>query len=292
MSRSPGRAAPAGARCICKETSAHWPAGGGACGAGPIKGRPGERGAGGRGGDEVTIGHSAEPPPPAGPDWAPRGAGMGASGRGAAGPARCCRGERGREDGEWRCGGEGIDERQRRGGPLRELLNPLSLPRCINLNVEGKIAWLVFGFFILLWNLFVILVEARISSQSHKEGKKNDVWECLWREKARKLEACPVLFLLHGFRLTQCVTNPFTPLPFLRVPQVSCLFSKDESLLQIIVYGREMCVCLVCHCISFSTQHQGKAFILRLHPPPPTHTSTPVQTKQSKTQRTKTTTPV
>lgn len=50
LSRSPGRAARAGARCICKETAAHWPAGGGACGARPIKCRPGERGAGGRGG--------------------------------------------------------------------------------------------------------------------------------------------------------------------------------------------------------------------------------------------------
>lgn len=170
--RSPGRAAPAGARCICKETAAHWPAGSGACGAGPIKGRPGERGAGGRGGDEVTIGHSAEPPPPpAGPGWGPRRAGMAASGRGAAGPARCCRGERGREDGEWGGGRRGVDERQRRGGPLRGLQNPLSLPRCINLNVERKIACLFFFFFILLWNGFVILVEARISSQSCKGGK-------------------------------------------------------------------------------------------------------------------------
>lgn len=50
LSRSPGRAPRAGARCICKETAAHWPAGGGACGARPIKCRPGERGAGGRGG--------------------------------------------------------------------------------------------------------------------------------------------------------------------------------------------------------------------------------------------------
>lgn len=50
LSRSPGRSPRAGARCICKETAAHWPEGGGACGARPIKCRPGERGAGGRGG--------------------------------------------------------------------------------------------------------------------------------------------------------------------------------------------------------------------------------------------------
>lgn len=50
LSRSPGRAPRAGARCICKKTAAHWPEGGGACGARPIKCRPGERGAGGRGG--------------------------------------------------------------------------------------------------------------------------------------------------------------------------------------------------------------------------------------------------
>lgn len=51
-----------------------------------------------------------------------------------------------------------------------------------------------------------------------------------------------VLFLLHGFRLMQRVTRLPPPI-FLRVPQVSCLFSKDESLLQIIVYEREN-VCL------------------------------------------------
>lgn len=50
LSRSLGRAPRAGARCICKETAAHWPAGGGACGARPIKCRPGERGAVGGGG--------------------------------------------------------------------------------------------------------------------------------------------------------------------------------------------------------------------------------------------------
>lgn len=193
MSRSPGRAVPAGARCICKEAAAHWPAGGGACGDGPIRGRPGERGARGWGGDEVTIGHSAERPPPAGPGWGPRGAGMGASGRGAAGPAGCSSRPRGRGD-------EVV--------PLRDPQNPLSLPRCINLNGGQKIACLLFFFFfILLWNGFVILVEARISSQSCKgRGGGNDVWECLWREKARKLEARQVLLLLRELRLTQRVT--------------------------------------------------------------------------------------
>lgn len=39
----PGRTPPAGARCICRETAAHWPGGGGACGAGPIEFRPGAR---------------------------------------------------------------------------------------------------------------------------------------------------------------------------------------------------------------------------------------------------------
>lgn len=95
--------------------------------------------------------------------------------------------------------GEGIDERQRRGGPLRELQNPLSLPRCINLNVEGKIARLVFGFFILLWNLFVILVEARISSQSHKEGKKMTFGNACGGKRLESLKHAQCYFSCMGF---------------------------------------------------------------------------------------------
>lgn len=162
LSRSPGRAVPAGARCICKEAAAHWPAGGGACGDGPIKGRPGERGARGWGGDEVTIGHSAERPPPAGPGWGPRGAGMGASGRGAAGPAGCSSRQRGRG---------GVDERQRRGGPPQRTAKPAFTAAMHKFQRRAKNSMFIV-FFILLWNGFVILVEARISSQSCKGGKK------------------------------------------------------------------------------------------------------------------------
>lgn len=51
----PGRAPPAGARCICREAAAHWPAGGGACGAGPIEFRPGARRAAGGGAGLLQV---------------------------------------------------------------------------------------------------------------------------------------------------------------------------------------------------------------------------------------------
>lgn len=153
LSRSPGRAARAGARCICKETAAHWPAGGGACGARPIKCRPGERGAGGRGGARLlwVILRSRRRLDPAGAGagrgWSPwggerrddqhlpqlqRGVGLGAL--------------RGRMD------------QRRPGCRRRELQNPPSLPRCINLNIKQERASLLVFFFILLWTGFVILV--------------------------------------------------------------------------------------------------------------------------------------
>lgn len=66
----PGRAPPAGARCICREAAAHWPAGGGACGAGPIEFRPGSAARSARGGTgllRVIRGAAADgtQPPPA-----------------------------------------------------------------------------------------------------------------------------------------------------------------------------------------------------------------------------------
>lgn len=53
----------------------------------------------------------------------------------------CCRGERGRG------GGDGGRREAATRVPPKRLQNPLSLPRCINLNVEREIACLFFFFF-------------------------------------------------------------------------------------------------------------------------------------------------
>lgn len=124
------RAAPRGrARCLCRKTAAHWPAGGGACRAGPIECRPGaRRRRWGRAG--VTTGHSPEPPPP-GPRRSWRGAGPGSrEGRGRGG------------------GGEGRGGRvcRMRPHPRRKTADSLLWLSRVNLNVDPETTCILFSF--------------------------------------------------------------------------------------------------------------------------------------------------
>lgn len=103
---------------------------------------------------------------------------------------------------------------------------------------------------------------------------ENDVWECLWREKTRKLEACRVISLAWVSFNAAC--NPFTPPPsFFAYPRFRVCFQRMKVYSKLLFMNGKMCVCLVCHCISFLTQHQGKAKTASPH----THTSTPSSNK-------------
>lgn len=84
-----------------------------------------------------------------------------------------------------------------------------------------------------------------------------------------------VLFLLHGFRLMQRVTRLPPPPSFFAYPRFRVCFQRMKVYSKLLFMNGKMCVCLVCHCISFLTQHQGKAKTASPH----THTSTPSSNK-------------
>lgn len=93
-----GLAPPAGARCICREDAAHWPAGGGACGAGPIEFQPGSA-AQAAGGGAGLLWVIQPQPRRRGPSRPRCGAGTGSAGRDRS--AAAGEGEPGTEAATW-----------------------------------------------------------------------------------------------------------------------------------------------------------------------------------------------